>query len=78
MRIPIERVKAVWKKAHSISEILKELRLNSVYEQLKELLQKVELVTGQSKSKYIVEEKVPSKDRIFSIFEDYTEFLNRG
>lgn len=78
MRILIERVETVWEKGHSVSEILQELQLNDVYEQLKDLLQKVELVLEQSKRKYVVEEKVPAKDRIFSIFEDHTELLKRG
>jgi IS5 family transposase len=78
MRILIERVETVWVKGHSISEILKDLQLKDVYEQLKGLLLKVELVLEQSKRKYIAEEKVPAKDRIFSIFEDHTELLKRG
>lgn len=78
MRILIERVEAAWKKGVTVSEILKELQQNDVYEQLKELLLKVELVLEQSKRKYIAEENVPAKDRIFSIFEDHSELLKRG
>jgi IS5 family transposase len=78
MRILIERVEAVWKKGLSVSEVLNELQLNDVYEQFKELLQKVALVIEQSNRKYVVGEKVPAKDRIFSIFEDHTELLKRG
>jgi len=78
MRILIERVTAGWEKGHAISELLQELQFNDVHKQLKELLQKVELVLEQSKRKYIAEEKVPARDRIFSIFEDHTELLKRG
>lgn len=78
MCILIERVEAAWKKGISVSEILKELQLNDLYQQLRELLQKIELVVEQSKRKYVFEEKVPAKDRIFSIFEDHTELLKRG
>jgi IS5 family transposase len=78
MRILIERVEAVWKKGLSVGGLLKELKLNDVYEQFKELLEKVELVLDQSRRKYIAEESVSAKDRIFSIFEEHTELLKRG
>jgi IS5 family transposase len=78
MRLLIERVEMVWEKGHSISELLQDLQFNDVYKQLKELLQKVELVLEQSRRKYIAEEKVAAKDRIFSIFEDHAELLKRG
>lgn len=83
MKIMIERTEALSDKvAAFVLSAKKDGRLGiitgAIADEILRVLPLVKQVTGQSRRAYIDGEKVPAKERIFSIFEEHTELLKRG